>query len=87
MKEEIKVDIKTTPQPVESVLERPDLVIGPRTGNIGLVKGTAAVYVKIVDPGYSYVKKVGDWTPLLDAVPYTGPIDAEMMANILIYGG
>lgn len=74
-------------QPVETVLERPDLLIGPQTGNIGLAKGREMLYVKIKNcraPGFH---KVGNQVPVIDAVPYTGPIDDEMMANILMFGG
>ena len=85
--------------PKETVLERPDLWIGTNTLNIFLIKGEYNIYVRIgalahignySDMG-GRVPRVGDKRHRgvfgNDMLPYTGPIDDEMMANILMFGG
>jgi hypothetical protein len=81
--------IDTITATAETVLERPPLVVGPLTGNIGLLKGTHYIYIKIncVFNDLYDVYFVGNRRKVRDMVEYIGPIDDEMMANILIYGG
>jgi hypothetical protein len=75
---------------VEKVLERPPLIIGPDSGNIWLLRGSIGVLIKLVKVTDSRHRIGMSWPRNLFRDPeieYTGPIDDEMMANILIYGG
>ncbi len=81
---------------LEVVLPRPELFIGAKSHNILLRKGTLVVYVKIVNSDPDLVYERVKWYPMLgakrqfkeckDLVEYMGPIDDDMLANILIFG-
>jgi hypothetical protein len=84
------------PAPVETVLERPPLFVimwfreGEPTGLDGVwfFNGTEKIVVKEATPLRNPTFCAGYRQAGPPRGPsYTGPIDDEMMANILIYGG
>lgn len=82
-----------TPKAKETPAPMPEVWIGPATKNLFLIRDGFVVYVKIVTPACKltgHVYKIGPDLPISGysgrRQVYTGPIDDETLANILIYG-
>jgi hypothetical protein len=81
----------------EKILPRPDLWVGYRTGNVLLRVGTEVVYVKVVsdtpdkrDGKVRYFPVPGarrNFRECLDLKVYDGPLDDQIIVNLLVYGG
>lgn len=79
----------------ETVLPRPKLFIGIVTNNVGLVKDGLFIYMKVMTDIPDSTGKIRYYpTPgakrvfkeCKDLVEYIGPLDDEIIKNLLIYG-